>query len=149
MTPRAFSIEPNPHRAPGELGTFVRQEQYEAEQLFIELAYQCGIDIEYEPHTIYLPELNCYFTPDFWIEEYQIYIEISAASTHRPGRQRNRLWPKRRKIRLVAQHCGLPVLILHTAHWPQSRDELLYLIRRAALAATFEYFDPQPISVSP
>ena len=142
MAPRAFSIEPNPHRSPGSRGTFANLEQYEAEQSFVKLACESGFDIAYEPHTIYLPELNCYFTPDFWIEEYQIYIEISAAGSHRPDRQKSKLWPKRRKIRILAQHSGIPVLVLHTSHWPQSREELLYLIRRAELAAAFEYADP-------
>jgi len=143
MAPKAFSIEPNPHRNPGNTGTFIHPEQYKAELAFVELAHVCGMDIEYEPHTMYLPELNCYFTPDFWVEEHQIYIEISATSMHRPKRQRSRLQPKRHRIRLVAKHCGIPVLILHTAHWPKSREELLYLIRRAELAATFEHYDPR------
>lgn len=146
MPPRMFEILPNPHRSPGDKATFVKLSQYETERRFANFCHKYAINAEYEPHTIYLPELDCFFTPDWLIPGWG-YVEISDVRGRNAHQRSKKLWPKRRKIRLVAQHCGIPVLILHPAYWPRDLAEFRYLQRRAELAATFELYDPRRTDV--
>ena len=126
----------------------------EAERGFAQFADVCDIKWEYEPHfwikfNSSLPKghNDKGYCPDFYLEEYDCYVEIHGAEE--PDRSHRQLTPKRNKIRWLSSHTGKPVVLLHYNCWPVNKVDFERLLRRAEIAATFEFADPLRIKYCP
>jgi len=138
-----------PLRKPWD-GTFPNEAERGAAQFFD----VCGITWEYEPHFWIKPNSNLPrghknkgHCPDFYLEEYDAYVEIHGGE--QPDRSHRQLTPKRKKIRWLSSQTGKPVVLLHYNCWPTDKEDFERLLRRAEIAATFEYADPDRIKYCP
>lgn len=121
--------------------------QNEAERGAAQFFDVCSIHWEYEPHYWIKPDSNlpkghhnkgtC---PDFYLQEYDCYVEIHGADKWDP--KQSTLTRKRQWIRWLSSVTGIPVVLLHYNCWPIDKEDFERLVRRAEIAAAFEFVDP-------
>ncbi len=121
MTGSAVAAEPLPHTSVA----FAHESEREVAARFDFY----GVEWEYEPHTFVLDEdddgVRAAFTPDFYLPQFDIYIEITTL-------RQKLVTKKNRKVRLLrARYPHVRVVVLY------QRDVAALLARdsRAALAS--------------
>ena len=117
------------------------------EEELAQLLTSRGIDFEYETRRIEIPNADTHFTPDFWLPNLEVFLEVSMRGGTNRRKRHSHNAGKRRNINWVQAHLGIPVVLIDHGTWPPPHDnwdtihDLIQKSRAETAMAQAEYFN--------